>query len=144
MLYLIDFKEVSRKAERKNMARYINYNANPKGRKTDDCVVRALTFALKLPYEEVLKELYETQLKTGYCLLGKRVYERVLANHGFVKMKQPRHLDGRKYLVGEIDLLTRKRCVVSMANHLTAAEDGFYYDTWDCRRKCIGNYYVKG
>lgn len=125
------------------MARFVYYNANPKGRKTEDCVVRALTFALQLPYEEVLTELFETQLKSGYCLLGKHCYERVLAAHGFVKMKQPKHSDGRKYLVREIDLLTSKRCVVSMANHLTAAEGGFIYDLFDCRYKTIGNYYVK-
>lgn len=125
------------------MARFINHNQNPKGRKTSDCVVRALSFALKVPYEEVLKELFETQLKTGYCLLDKQVYERVLAAHGFVKMKQPRHNDGRKYLVRDISLLTMKPCVVSMANHLTAAEDGFYFDIWDCGAKAIGNYYVK-
>lgn len=125
------------------MARYIEHNQNPKGRKTSDCVVRALSFALKVPYEEVLRELFETQLKTGYCLLDKQCYERVLAAHGFVKMKQPRHANGSKYLVREIDLLTMKRCVVSMANHLTAAEGGFIYDIWDCRNKTIGNYYVK-
>ena len=116
---------------------------SPKGRKTNDCVVRALSFALKVPYEEVLKELFETQLKTGYCLLDKQCFERVLAAHGFVKMKQPRHTNGTKYLVREIDLLTMKRCVVSMAHHLTAAEGGFIYDLWDCRNKTIGNYYVK-
>ena len=47
------------------MARYIEHNQNPKGRKTSGCVVRALSFALKVPYEEVLKELFETQLKRG-------------------------------------------------------------------------------
>ena len=125
------------------MARFVNYNANPKGRKTTDCVVRALTFALQIPYEEVLKELFETQLKTGYCLLDKQCYERVLAAHGFMKMKQPRKADNTKYVVGEIDILTRHRCVIRVANHLTAAEDGFVYDLWDCRRKSIGNYYIK-
>ena len=26
--------------------KFINYNANPKGRKTGDCVIRAIAFAL--------------------------------------------------------------------------------------------------
>ena len=125
------------------MARFIQYNRNPKGRKTSDCVIRALSFVLQTSYEDTLKELFETQLKTGYCLLDKQCFERVLKAHGFVKMKQPRHNDGTKYLVREIDLLTTKRCLVTMANHLTAAEGGFIYDIWDCRNKTIGNYWIK-
>lgn len=125
------------------MARYINYNANPKGRKTTDCVIRALSFVLQIDYNEVLKELYETQIKTGYCLLDKQCYERVLKNHGFIKVKQPRKANGTKYLVREIDLLTNKRALISMANHLTAYNDGFIYDIWDCRNKTIGNYFIK-
>lgn len=125
------------------MTKFAYHNQNPKGRKTSDCVVRALSFALEMPYEEVLKELFETQLKTGYCLLDKQCYERVLAAHGFVKIKQPRHENGTKYLVREIDTLTNARCVISLANHLTAYKDGFIFDLWDCRTKTIGNYYVK-
>jgi len=125
------------------MAGYVYHNANPKGKKTTDCVIRALTVAIGIPYEQVLKELYETQLKTGYCLLDKHCFERVLDAHGFIKVKQPKKWDGTKYLVREIDSLTGKRCVISMANHLTAAIDGSIHDIWDCRRKTIGNYWVK-
>ena len=124
-------------------AEFRKFNINPKGKKTTDCVVRALTFALQVPYEQVLKELFDMQIKTGYCLLDKQCYERVLANHGFIKVKQPRHCDNTKYTVGEIDDLTSKRCVISIANHLTAAEGGIVYDLWDCRRKTIGNYFIK-
>jgi hypothetical protein len=128
------------------MVNFKNLNENPMDRKTGDCVIRALTSATGMNYNDVYRELFDISLKTGYILNEKRVYEKFLTAHGFTKIKQPKHCDGTKYLIGEIDLLAPRKgiCVISCAHHLTCYRNGFVVDTWDCRGKTIGNYYVKG
>lgn len=123
---------------------YKEHNANPKGRKTSDCVIRALSTATGKAYADIYRELFEISLETGYMLNEKRVEDKLLARYGFVKMKQPKHNDGTKYRIGGLPLLTNARVVVvRCAHHLTCVKDGVLIDTWDCRNKTINNYYVK-
>ena len=123
---------------------YFNHNANPKKKKTGDCVIRALATFTGKDYEEVYRALFEISLKTGYILNDKRVYEKYAEQIGLVKHKQPRKLDGTKYLVGELPQIAYgQRAIVSLANHLTCIdENGRVIDIWDCRRKTIGNYWT--
>ena len=130
------------------MLKYLEKNVNPKNRKTGDCSTRALVSVLKISYEEALKLQCEESLKCYYDPTSKQVMERVLAKFGYVKMKQPRHNDGTKYLVKELDrLLTPKELhngvLVTVANHHTAIVDSNIVDIWNCGTKTVGNYYVK-
>ncbi len=118
-------------------------NLNPKGKKTGDCVVRALALALDRDYYDVYSDLYELSVSLGFIVNDKRVEERYLKSLGFIKHKQPKKPNGKKYLVGEIDRLCRDEVIViSCAHHLTTVRSGVVYDTWDCRSKCISNYYT--
>lgn len=121
-------------------------NVNPKNKKTGDCVIRALTTATEQPYEVVRDELFELMKKTGYSMNSKQNYEKYLKQKGWVKHKQPRRPEGTKYKVAEIDefIAPYERAVISIANHLTATENGKIIDLWDCRRKTILNFYTKG
>lgn len=126
------------------MIKFVNKNINPKGKKTGDCVVRALALATDREYLDVYSELFYLSIKSGYILSDKRVVERFLLNHGFVKHKQPKK-NKRKYRVAELDeLCSDKVIVVSCAHHLTVVIEGVLTDIWDCRGKCISNYYTKG
>ena len=92
------------------MIDYKYVNVNPKGRKTGDCSTRALVGVLGITYEEALKLQCEEAIKSCYGITDKQVIERVLKKFGFVKMKQPRKEDGKKYTVGELDeILTNKQ-----------------------------------
>lgn len=129
--------------------KYYNCNVNPKGRKTGDCSTRALVSTLKISYEEALKLQMEESLKSYYDPTSKQVMERVLKRFGYIKIKQPRKFDGKKYIVDEMEgLLTRKQkqegVLITIANHHTCISDDKIIDIWDCRRKAVGNYYIKG
>ena len=125
------------------MINFEKRNVNPKNRKTGDCVIRALTVATGKDYNEIYKELFDISLKTGYILNEKRVEDKLLEKYGFIKHKQPRKVDGSKFTIGEIDKLVNNGVVViRCAHHLTAVLDGCLIDTWDCRCKCISNYYT--
>ena len=130
------------------MISYNNYNCNPKGRKTGDCSTRAVATTLNISWEEALQEQVKWSLKTYYDLTSKQVVEKVLEEWGFVKMKQPRKWNGKKYMVKELDeILTPKQMkegvLVTIANHHTCIKDGQIQDIWNCGSKSVGNYYVR-
>lgn len=130
------------------MLKYKELNVNPKGRKTGDCSTRALVGTLGITYQEALQLQMEESLKCFYDPTSKQVMERVLKRFGYVKMKQPKKPDGKKYTVGEMDeVLTKKQMkdnvLVTVANHHTCIVDGYVQDIWDCRYKAVGNYYIK-
>lgn len=131
------------------MLEYFENNVNPKGHKTGDCSTRALVGTLNISWEEALKLQMKWALKTCYDPTSKQVMEKVLEEFGYVKMKQPRKPNGKKYLVGEMDeLLTYEQMLdgvlVTIAGHHTCIVDGCrIQDIWDCRYKSVGNYYVK-
>lgn len=130
------------------MLKYREINVNPKGRKTGDCSTRALVGTLGITYNEALKLQFKWTLKKYYDPTSKQTMELVLKEFGYVKMKQPRKPDGSKYLVGELDqILTREQrengVLVTIANHHTCIVGDEVLDIWDCRDKCVGNYYVK-
>lgn len=130
------------------MLHYLEKNVNPKKRKTGDCSTRALVSVLGISYDECLKLQTEESLKCYYDPTSKQVMERILAKFGYKKMKQPKHLDGTKYLVKDLDKLentkTRmKGILVTVAHHHTAVVGNNIIDIWNCGNKTIGNYYVK-
>ena len=130
------------------MLDYIKFNVNPKGHKTGDCAVRAIVGTLNISYEEAIDRCAYWAKKRCYGITDKQTVELVLKEYGYVKMKQPRKIDGTKYTVGEMDkVLSRKQMMqgvlITVANHHTCITGGVVQDIWDCRGKAVGNYYVK-
>ena len=126
------------------MIKYVQKNVNPKGKKTTDCVIRALTTATGKEYWEVLDELVALTKKTGLMFNEKRLEDKFLEQNGFVKCKQPRKDDKTKYQVYDLDEICKDDVViVRVAHHLTVVVKGELIDIWDCRFKTINNYYIK-
>lgn len=122
------------------------YNANPKGRITTDCVVRALCTALKQDYNETVMELAEMQCKTGYDDGDTKLIDKYLQGKGWIKHKQPRKADNTKYTGKEFCKRARKyeRYVANLGgNHTVAIVNGKVNDIWDSTDGCIGNYWTK-
>lgn len=122
------------------------YNANPKNKYTTDCVVRAISTALDLPYRDVVMEMAQMQCDTGYDYGDKKLIEKYLELKGCVKHKQPRKpVDNSKYTGKEFCKHIadkNKRYIANIGgHHIVAIVDGKVNDIWDCTRKCIGNYW---
>lgn len=131
------------------------FNANPKGRYTTDCVIRAISTAADIPYKKVVMEMAEMQCKTGYDRSESKLIDMYLSSKGYVKYKQPRKLDGRKYTGAEFcDVLRHREFVDGImlndriianigGHHIVAIMDGKVWDIWNSTGGCIGNYWVK-
>ena len=125
----------------------INENMNPKGRKTSDCVIRALSKATGYSWDETLDKLIVICHKVKDMPNCKRVYEKFLEQEGWVKQKMPKRSDNTRFTVKEfIDEQVgpfKLKVVISVANHLTYAENYDLIDTWDCSYKSVGNFWIR-
>lgn len=132
------------------------YNANPKGRITGDCTVRGLTMATGIDYNTIVMGQAIVQVETGYDQTAQQGTAILLERLGWVKHKQPRKPNGRKYTGAEfckvqqsgkskdgIVISDRIFCKIG-GNHVVAIVKGKVWDIWDSTGGCIGNYWTPG
>lgn len=121
---------------------YIKYNANPKGKITGDCVIRAICTAVYEPWENVYSSLCELGKKKGKMPNDPAVYSQYLRNKGFEQMKTLTHPSGRKLTLRELADETRDYIVLAHCrSHLTCIIYGVIIDTWNCGYKTSGKYW---
>ena len=122
------------------------YNANPKGKFTGDCSIRAICTALGKPWEEVAVGMAEIACETGYSPCTSDCEDEYLARNGWVKMKQAKKSSGKKYTGKEFVKLNSKTTMVAHigGHHTVCIKDGKVWDTWDSTEGCVGNYWIKG
>ena len=110
---------------------WIEYNPNPRGRRTGDCVIRALSKVLDLDWEETFAVL----TIQGFVLCdwgnANHVWGRYLRDNGFV-MEPLLNTCPDCYTVRDFAKEhPNGKFVVATGTHVVAVEDGNYYDSWD-------------
>lgn len=123
---------------------FIKSNPHPTGKKIGDCVIRALSYAESKKWIDVYNELCAIGSAVFNLPNSQQVYETYLLQHGWVKQKMPKHSSGKRMKLKEfIEQNPDISFVAKIVGHITFVEKGHLIDTWDCSRKCIGNYYTK-
>lgn len=111
------------------MSRYKFLNLNPQGKREQDCVCRAITFASGLPYEEVYEKLWLTAELYECDRLCKFCYSNFISS--VLKYKE---VNCDRLTIGEFaDKHPYGTYLIRVPNHLTVIQDGVLYDIWDCR-----------
>lgn len=155
---------MNRRQKYPNTKTFRFFNANPKGRLTCDCVVRAICTATGTDYNKVVMDLARIQCDTGYDASGNQGIDILLKEYGWKKQKQPRKANGKKYTGKEFCQVIQRwlpntdtygnewddGIVISpsiVANigggHIVAIVDGYVKDTWDSTDGSIGNYWIR-
>ena len=146
----------------KNTECFKFYNANPKDKRSSDCVVRAISCATGKDWDEVLDDLVVFAHKYKEMPNDVKCVGKYLEYLGFEKQKQPRQYDNTKYTGREYcnilngiytnsvtGLVVSCDIVANIGGHHIVAikldSDNRYkiYDTWDCTEKTIGNYWIR-
>lgn len=139
---------------------YFTYaNANPKNKKTGDCVIRALAIAMNKSWDDVLTDLYKYAMKYKQMLNDDILYKKYLKDQGWVMLKQPRKIDNTKYTgfefcrelqegtsfnYDDISVDEYDNIIAHIGgHHIIAIIDGKIHDTWNSSNGCIGNIWVK-
>ena len=145
---------MTRTQKYKNTDTFYYYNANPKGRITGDCTIRAISTATKIPYNTVVMEMAELQCETGYD--ARDLTDRYLKSKGWIKHQRPRKSDNTFYTGKEfcrnlmrydsdIDSGNDMHHIIAHigTHHIVAIIGGQVNDIWDSTDGCIGNYWTK-
>lgn len=123
------------------------YNANPKNKVGDDCVIRAICTALNQSWEQTVRELTEVGIKYGYVVNDPNTYKRYLKAKGWTIHKQPRKVDNTKFIGKEFckNIVKQNQNYIAHIGgcHIVAIINGKVNDIWDSTDGCIGNYWIK-
>lgn len=108
---------------------FIEYNANPYGKKIDDCMIRAITKATGKDYFDVMDGLIAVaddrdweidELRTGITYLDSIGWE-------FLEPSQ-------RITVNQFSKVVTEPRIVFVREHATYTEGGNIYDTWNPAR----------
>ncbi len=110
---------------------FIKENINPNGKKTSDCVIRAIAKAENKTWLEVFDLLTNIARKDFSVLNDKQIYGKYLSKYPNIDVMYI--INNKKKRLTVKDVCNLKGIyIISIANHLTVVIDGKYYDTWDC------------
>ena len=148
-----------RRAKYPDTSTFHFHNANPKGRLTSDCVIRAICTVLDVPYSKIVMDLAQMQCELGYDDGDTKLYDKYMQKQGWVKVKQPRKDDNTKFTGVEfcrtlehpiyseelnLPYCERARILAHIGtHHIVAIVEGQVWDTWDSTDGAIGKLWVK-
>lgn len=105
-----------------------------------DCTVRAIATAMKVPYDEAWELLYREQGKyrtAGYALPEYLKHDPktfgVVRYLAFPAKSGVERMNARRF----VRLHPSGQFILRMAHHVAAVNDGILYDTWDSSAKCV-------
>lgn len=123
------------------------HNQNPKKRITSDCMIRAISTATGIDYNQVVREMAETQIKTGYDCGEVKCMDHYLKSIGWVKQKSPRHSDNTRFTGLEFCKVLRQahgNIIMNIGSeHVSCIIHNQVFDIWDCSQGKVGNYWIK-
>lgn len=123
---------------------FVNYNANPNGKKTGDCAIRAVAVATGLGWDKAYIGLADSGFRLKTAPNDVDAIEDFLVSQGFsvgkIRVKKGDHRP-------TVDSFARDNpnmyAVLRVANHLTCCGRGNYVDIWDCGDCSVYKYWYK-
>ena len=103
-------------------------NVNPKGKVTTDCVYRAISNAMQIPYAQVAREMTEMQIETGWDTGESRLINKYITSKGWLGSMT-------KFKNGGVF----NRVIMNIGSeHLSCVINGKVEDIWNCSNNCVG------
>jgi len=123
---------------------FIKLNLNPYGLDAGDCVIRALTLALKYNWFMVHDELSFLSRKMGDMPSANRVWKTYLINKGYKEYQAQntcpncltverfcrQHPKGR-FILSTAEYTKARDNLIVTGTHVVTVIDGDWYDSWD-------------
>ena len=110
---------------------FIKYNANPAGRRTSDCVIRAISVLTGMTWDETYIEIFNWGFMLKDMPSVNNLWSSYLRAKGFKRVHLPDNCPDC-YTIRQFcyDFPVGKY-MVGTGTHVVAIIDGNYYDTWD-------------
>lgn len=110
---------------------FIEYNPNPRGINTGDCVIRAICKAFDTDWEKVYMELTVKGLEKAMWGDTNAVWEHYLKEHGFEQHVLPDTCPDCYTVADFADDHSSGMFIVATGSHVVCVENGNYFDSWD-------------
>ena len=124
---------------------YSYFNPNPvKNKRVGDCVVRAISKALDMSWEDVYVALTIEGYIVGDLLSSNAVWGDYLKSKGFIRDIIPFECPGCYGLLEFANEHPKGTYVVGTGSHAICVQDGIIYDAWDSSNEVPIYYYKKG
>lgn len=109
---------------------YIPFNPNPMNKKTNDCVIRAVSKALDMPWEKTYMLLCLKGLEMYDWGNANEVWGSLLRDNGFVRESIPNTCPDCYTVEDFCRDNPSGTYVLGTGTHAVCCIDGNYYDTW--------------
>lgn len=123
--------------------RWVKYNANPRGNRTIDCIVRAVALATGKSWDEAYTEIAAMGLAMKDMSNVNAVWGAVLRRNGFRRGVVPDTCPDCYTVEDFARDHNRGVFVLPLDGHVVTVVDGFYYDTFDSGDELPLFYYYK-
>lgn len=110
---------------------WVKANPNPAGQMVPDCVVRAVSIALGIPWLQVYDELYAVGRSVFDMPSSDAVWGRYLYFKGFEPFILPRTCPRCITIKEFCNIFPDGTYIIGTGSHAVAVIDGDYYDSWD-------------
>ena len=117
---------------------FIYCNVEKLGNKINDCVIRAITLGMGIPYENVVHYLYMNGLENGCDSLNIDCYSKLFSRKFKLKRHHCKNTTVQKLCERYPDSVLIIRC----PNHLTLSMFGNVFDTFDCTEYKATDYWL--
>ena len=122
---------------------FVEHNANPYGKRVDDCVIRALSKALNKPWECVHIDVDLMAISLGDMPHANSVWGKYLYDLGFQRDIMSNSCPACYTVKDFCKQHPNGTYILALDSHVVAIVDGQYYDTWDCGDKIVLYYWTK-
>lgn len=118
---------------------FVYYNARPDHEREEDCVCRAITVGLNLPYETVAR-LLEMSAAFFVCdELFVDCYAHLLEDVFGLRRVKCFHAETVEDIARAYP---NNKVLIRIDGHLTVSVSSFVFDTWDCSQEIVDQYWV--
>ena len=114
------------------------HNENPNGYKIPDCVVRAITLALNIPYYEVVTLLHINGDFYQCDCLSVQCYEKLLD----FDFNLPHYLGNDRTVEEIANDFPNDTLILRMNGHLTCSINSVIYDLFDCSQESVTEFWI--
>lgn len=124
---------------------WIQYENNPQGKRTGDCVIRAIGKALGLDWEKVYLDLSVQGLMMSDWGNSNPVWDAYLRSKGYKRYVIPNKCPDCYTIRKFADEHKDGTYIVATGSHVVAVTDGGnYFDSWDSGNEVPIYFYKKG
>ena len=116
-----------------NETMFIEYNANPIARNTEDCGIRAVAVALDISWDEAFRLLADNARQMGDVMHSNAVIGSVLRQHGFYRAVIPNTCPDCYTIADFCRDYPKGDYVVGTGTHVVAVIDGNIIDTFNSK-----------